>query len=863
MTQFFRDAGRTLLANGYLIIPIKPGEKRPALSAWQNARLGAGDLGGYPDHGVGILCGQGASPVVGIDIDISHPVIGPAIISWCRANLGWAPERVGAAPRVLLTYRAESGGWAKSNSVSFFDPNDPVKPSGKRNEQQIEVLGLGQQFVAYHMHPDTGRPYEWTDLFGGLEHVRAADLPVISEQQVEGLMLELDRLVRATPGLETVHSPVGTTLALSDDDWLLGVQSKTDTTLEGARTLLAQLDNRVGADYDTWVTVGMALHHQFDGSAAALALWDEWGSTSPKNVPGEAARKWRSFGKGGKQISIRWLIKVSNTARDDRVSRERRDTMDTILASIKGAADQYDLTEKVAKEIRLKLPESPGARAEVFGNFQARFKDLTGTNLPVADVRRMLVAHAPISRQKLPLTEFGNTERMLTQFGAGLRYVPEVGNWLTWTGVYWQTAPDIHVEHLAKETIRALGAEADQHVEDAANFYNFCGLSQQAKMVRNMVTLAASDPRVALPAAELNKETHLLGVLNGMVDLRTGELLPPDPTKYITRVCECEYRPGAPADLFLQTVSEAFSGSAELVEFFLRAVGYTLQGKPTDDLMFIPFGNGANGKSTILGAIRRVMGGYAKSADAGTFVTDSKGGGNAGGAREDLVRLMGARLVLVNEPDENGELREGSVKSMTGGDAIAARGLYSKASVEIMPSWVVWMPTNHKPIVKGSDNGIWRRLAMVPFERNFENDPTVKKDPKREEKLLAEMQGILYQIVMAGIRYQRDGLNPPAVIRAAREAYRNQMDLLSEWLEEQCDIGPEFSEESSRLWSSWEQFAKNRGIISYVKSSIALGRRLDSRFPSTKGSRGVRLRQGIRIKTDFGEAGVAGLDLFS
>ncbi|MDP2262660.1 MAG: phage/plasmid primase, P4 family [Hydrogenophaga sp.] len=868
MTDYFKTAGAQLLANGYLIVPIRPGEKAPALGAWQRARMTTADLFDFPGHGVGILCGQGAAPVVGVDIDVSHPVIGPAIIDWCRKHLGWAPERIGAAPRTLLTYRAAEAGWAKGNSVTFFDPADPVKPNGKRNEQRIEILGLGQQFVAYHVHPDTGRPYEWVDLFGGLEYVDAGSLPVVTDAQVEALMAEFARLVRDTQGIDVVNNNTSMSLVpASEDDALLHLSLKVGVDIERAREMLGWLANDRGQDYDTWLAVGMALHHEYDGSDAALALWQEWGSTSDKYEPGEDARKWRSFGRGSRQTSLRWLIKICNQAKAEREALRRRETMDTIRARIRDASDQYDLTETVARDIRAVLPEAPAARAEVFGLFQQKFKDITSTNLPVADVRRMLVDHSRqhASRQKRPLTEFGNAERMIDKYGQGMRFVPETGTWYLWTGVHWRQAADITIEHLAKETVKALSAEVEQHGDEAAEFFAFCSISQQAKMVRNMVQLAASDPRIMLPADELDKHPHLLGVKNGIVDLSTGALLPADPLAYITRTCACEYHAEARAPLFERSVREAFFDDDEIVEYLYRCLGYTLQGQPREDIMFMPVGVGSNGKSTVFGAVRNTLGGYSRSAEASSFISDSKAGGNAGGAREDLVRLRGARFVYVNEPDEGGELREGAVKSMTGGDAVTARGLYAKASVEITPTWVVWMPTNHKPIIKGSDNGIWRRMGLLPFERNFDTDTEIVKDGNRRENVMRESEGILALMVRWGLVYRKTGLNPPAKIKNARDSYRNQMDLLSEWLDECCDTGPGLTEQSSALWQSWEQFAKNRGLLGYIKTSVSLGRRLDQRFPAERGNGGLRMRKNIRLKTVFQPvdgAGGAGQGLF-
>lgn len=370
-------------------------------------------------------------------------------------------------------------------------------------------------------------------------------------------------------------------------------------------------------------------------------------------------------------------------------------------------------------------------------------------------------------------------------------------------------------------------------------------------MVNNMVALAQSDPRVMVPACELDKHSHLMGAQNGVIDLITGELLNPDPDLRITKVVGCNYVPGAKAPLFRQTVLDVFSDDAGMADFLQRIVGYAAMGEPTRDVLIIPHGNGSNGKSTVLGTVRAAFGDYAKSAEANSFVSDSKGGSGSGGAREDLVRLKGARFVYVNEPDESSELREGAVKSMTGGDVITARGLYSKLTVDIVPSWVVFMPTNHKPIVKGSDNGIWRRLMLVPFHRNFDDDPTITKDPGREAKLLAEMEGVLAWVVEGALAYQKQGLDPTKTVSDARDQYRNQMDLLAEWLEDCCDQSAEFCAPSAQLWSSWEQFAKSRGLLQYVKNSVSLGRRLDARFPAEKLPGGARVRRGLRVRDDF------------
>lgn len=856
-TDHFTIYGRDLLANGYLIIPIRPGEKSPAISSWQKARISDSDLSFYPGHGVGVLCGQGATPIVGIDIDISHPVIGQAVIDWCRRVMGSTAERVGAAPRVLLVYRAAESGWTKGNSIKFFDPNDPEKPSGKPNEQQVEVLGLGQQFVAYHVHPDTGRDYEWTDLFGGIAYTSARELPIITEAHIDALMAEVDRLVRSTPGIE-VRSP-GTGLATMSDmgsaGGLMSLTPPTGTPIKETIELLKYLDNSgMGVDYDTWLRVGMALHHEYAGSAEALTIWKQWGAQSSKDQTGEYDYKWQSFARSTRQpTTLRWLLKIGHQAKHDAELQLRRDTLDEIKTIIEGTDDHLKM-EDVAKRIQALMPDDSIIQAEVFSAYRRHLKAIGGPSLTLAEAKRLLlppkVEKLPTVQSRRPLTEFGNAERMLDRYGAGLMYVPEFATWYAWNGIYWRKAADVEIEHYAKETIRGLVNEMDDHPEPA-EFFQFCALSQQAKMVRNMVSLAASDPRVLVPASALDANPHLIGVQNGVVDLRTLTLMPPDPSYHITRVCGCAYDPTARAPLWEQTMLDVFNGQSDMVEFFQRLVGYAACGQPSEDILVIPFGNGANGKSTVLGTIRRVFGQYAKAADAGSFVTDGKSGSSAGGAREDLLRLKGSRFVYVSEPDEGGELREGMVKSMTGGDAMPARGLYSKETVEIVPSWVVFMPTNHKPIIKGTDNGIWRRLMLLPFERNFDGDPNVIKDPKREEKLAGELTGVLAWILRGAALYKRVGLAQPHSVKVARESYRSQMDLLAEWLDECCETDGTHNEEMARLWESWEAFSRRRGLTQYVRSSVALGKRLDSRFPAYKGTGGVRRRQGIRLKDVF------------
>lgn len=849
MSSDFQTHGRALLGNGYLIIPIKPGHKRPALDNWQTARLGAADLTRYPAHGVGVLCGQGAQPIAAIDVDTTDEGLAARFVAWCQEHLGATCERVGFAPKILLAYRAESEGWGKATGAWFEDLG------GARH--RLEVLGKGQQFVAYHIHPDTGEPYEWVDLFGGLDAMQARDLPVVTEAQIEEALQVFEAMAEEA-GLGRVsgsRNKAGGMTSAPEDDPLMAYEPPVGIELTEARRLVAYVDNE---DYDTWLKVGMSLHHEFDGSVAALDLWDEWSSTAANYASREDLEKrWDSFGKSGRNpTTARWLLKVGNQGKRDAVKAEKRTALDDAKAQILACEDSIDLVNEVARQAGEAAGTDLALRAELAGLIRARFKELTDTSLPVADVRAAMAGGRKVvafNKQRRQMTEFGNAERMLDHYGDGLMYVPEIDGWFMWTGIYWRRAAGVELEHLAKETIRALPDEAKTIESDGerAEFFKFCAISQRAVMVRNMVSLAQSDPRVVVSMTDLDKLTHLLGVGNGVVDLHTGKLLPPDQAYRVTTITAVDYDPAAKCPLFERTVADVFFGDADMIGFFQRLVGYSLLGKPDEDVLAIPYGSGSNGKSTVLGAIRDALGEHAKMASADTFLSSGTAGGNAGAAREDVLRLRGARFVYVSEPDEGSELREGLIKSMTGGEPIPARGLYSKTTVEVAPTWVAFMPTNHRPIVKGDDHAIWRRLLPVPFTRNFDQDLTLTKDPDRAEKLAAEAAGILAWCVRGALAYQKDGLQPPGAVRKAREDYKSDMDLLGEWLDECCELGPSNVESNARLWASWEAFAKARGELRFIASAKSLGRRLQSKgFEVVRDTAGLRGRGlvGLRVR---------------
>lgn len=850
----FREQGKKLLAYHYMVVPIKQGEKRPALKDWQDSRISAADLLKYSNCGIGVLTGQGQFPICAVDIDVLDEDLASEYADWCRDNLGVSCERIGKAPKMLMVYRAEEPNWAKSISGWFATPEEAVKPFKETVKQRLEILGKGQQFVAYHIHPDTGKPYEWVDFFGGLTEFSAETLPVVTKEQIAAAVEKFEEMAQKH-GLVRIKNSKSKVGALTsheiddEEDPLMTTTMPIGWSIDDAKKYLEYIDNE---DFETWLRVGMSLHHEFAGSAEALALWDEWSSSASNySSSDDLGYRWTTFSQTGSSIiTAHWLLKTGRESKQEKVRKEKRQILGDVKNQILQCEDTQDLLQVVAKDAGKVAGSDLALRAELSGLIRKRFKQISDIGLTMREINIAMggkkVQVAFDDSKKLPMTEFGNASRMLDKYGNEIMFVAETGNWYRWNAVYWEPCVNMVIEQYAKQTVLALGDEAKKIDDDAqrAEFYQFCAASQKAYMVSNMVRLAQSDPRVLVPIKELDSDLYLLGCANGAVDLRTGDLVLPSQDLLITNSTGVEYHPKAKCPLFEKTVLDAFFGDQDMADFFRRLMGYAILGNPKENLIVIPFGDGSNGKSTVLTTIFKALGDYAKMTPAETFLGDGKS--SAGGAREDLLRLRGARFVYVGEPDENKELKEGLVKSMTGGESIIARGLYSKVSVEFTPTWTVVMPTNHKPIIKGGDHGIWRRLMMVPFVRNYDKDPNVKKDTGRTEKLKDELQGVLTWLVRGAIEYQEFGLNEPQKTKDAREEYRDEMDLLKDWMSECCEIG-DFRETSQNLWVSWKQYADSKNELRYIPTARALSRRISGRFKIQK-SNGKGYFLGIRVR---------------
>lgn len=379
-----------------------------------------------------------------------------------------------------------------------------------------------------------------------------------------------------------------------------------------------------------------------------------------------------------------------------------------------------------------------------------------------------------------PLTELGNSERFVALFGDRVRYCHAWGTWLYWTGKQWLEDETGVIRQWAKDTVRAILREAADVDDDEQrrSLAAWARKSERRAMIDAMIYLA--QPELPIQPAELDADRWLLNCSNGTIDLRTGELREHRRDDYITRLVSVDYDRDAPAPTWERFLAEVMGGSKPLVAFLRRAVGYSLTGDTSERVLLILWGSGANGKTTFSETLRRLLDRYALQTGSDVLMVDRVDRG--GGASPDLARLKGARFVIASETDDGRRLAEARVKAMTGREAITARRLYAEP-FEFVPEFKVWLATNHKPVIRGADHGIWSRIRLVPFTRTFADG---EQDKQLPEKLEAEWPGILAWAVRGCLDWQRDGLGTPEEVRSATDTYRDEMDTIGTFFTECC-----------------------------------------------------------------------------
>jgi putative DNA primase/helicase len=301
--------------------------------------------------------------------------------------------------------------------------------------------------------------------------------------------------------------------------------------------------------------------------------------------------------------------------------------------------------------------------------------------------------------------------------------------------------------------------------------------TESVRSIKGMVTLAQSERGIAEELGTFDRDPQLLNVRNGTVELSTGVLRVHRRNDYITKLIPVAYDPAATCSTFTAFLCRIFADRQALIDYVQRSIGYSLTGLTTEQILWLCWGIGANGKTTLMQAIARLLSGYSASLAAETLLARK---GDAGLVMNDLASLEGIRYAIVAESDMSRRLAEALVKAMTGGETLTVKRLYADV-YSITPTFKLWIGTNHKPVIKGTDRAIWRRIHLMPFETII---PEAEQDHDLLEKLEAERPGILRWAIEGCHAWQRLGLRAPDEVRRATEAYRGEMDTIGEFLAE-------------------------------------------------------------------------------
>lgn len=441
---------------------------------------------------------------------------------------------------------------------------------------------------------------------------------------------------------------------------------------------------------------------------------------------------------------------------------------------------------------------------------------------------------------RYPMTDLGNADRFVDRHKDDVRYCDPWSKWLVWDEHRWRLDDTVTVQDYAKKTVRAIADDLHrlptQTLRDA--MVKHMRKSEQSPRVRAITDLARSHHGIPIRPGELDANRWVLNVRNGTLDLKTLKLQPHQRTDLITKLAPVDYDPDAAAPRWERFLDEIFAGDQELVHFVQRAAGYSLTGDTSAQVFFLLHGTGENGKSTFLEALRALLGDYAQQAPADTFLERKYQG-----IPNDVARLQGARFVTATETGENRRLDETLVKRMTGGDRITARFLRAEF-FEFEPLFKVWLATNHKPVVKGTDHAIWRRIRLIPFNVTI---PADQRDNDLPAKLHAELPGILNWAI-AGLRDYTygDGLEPPAAVTKATDEYRTEEDTLGRFIEERCTLDDTARVKASDLYKAYSQWCQDNGER-YDKQT-AFGRSLAERGFDDFKSGGLIWRRGLDLQ---------------
>jgi putative DNA primase/helicase len=452
-------------------------------------------------------------------------------------------------------------------------------------------------------------------------------------------------------------------------------------------------------------------------------------------------------------------------------------------------------------------------------------------------------------------TDLGNAQRFIRRHGHILHYCHPWKKWLVWDGKVWTVEDRGQVTALVKETIthetdwvldrlrelskKSNGLTEEEDVRRETERKRLTRLLvhlqkwENAKPIAYSIALAQSEPGIPIVPNELDRSAFLLNVVNGTIDLRTGQLRPHDQADLMTKLSPVAYDPSAQCPLWLRFLNRIMDGNEDLISYLQRTVGYCLTADVREQVLWFCHGTGANGKSTFLNTVMSLLGPYALQT-APELLLEKRNEAHP----TERADLHGRRLACTIEVETGKRIAEALMKTLTGGDPVRARRM-REDFWEFVPTCKLFLVANHKPEVRGTDHAVWRRIKLIPFTVTISDD---EKDTSLGEKLKSELSGILNWALAGCLAWQQYGLGEPDEVRLATGRYREEQDTLASFIAENCITDHGVSVGASALLDAFHQWTGDKSV-----SHIAFSRMMEAKGYSKARSSSGMIYQGLGL----------------
>ena len=443
-------------------------------------------------------------------------------------------------------------------------------------------------------------------------------------------------------------------------------------------------------------------------------------------------------------------------------------------------------------------------------------------------------------------TDLGNAERLIRSAQGSIKYVEGHG-WYAWNGKLWTASEATVKQYYRAGVIKAIydelhEAEQENDIALTKELLRWAKASESSKGQASCLSMASSMKDIAMPYEMIDSNPFLFCCDNATIDLKTGEGREHKREDFITRYSNVVYNPKADCPIWHSFLERIFNKDLHLIEYIQMAVGYCMTGSTKEQCLFILHGSGANGKSVFMNVVNALLGSYCMETPVETFM---KSRFDDTRPSNDVARLAGARVASANETERSQALAESKVKAMTGDDLITARFL-NKEFFTFRPQFKIWIRSNYKPRISGTDTGIWRRIRLIPFTVTI---PEEERDPELTSKLLKELPGILNWAIVGCMAWQALGLKTPEVVANAVDDYKESQDTLSQFLAEECSLSGTYSCKLSDLYTGYGEWCDSSGEKPLTKRLFTLA--MEERgFTKRRAAKGTWVWEGIKLGSE-------------